>query len=483
MSKINLVIARYKEDLTWLKNVPENLNIIVYNKDDTKPISKIFTRVGWQTKGSNPSPLNAPDGVTILRLPNIGREADTYLTHIIDNYDNLGDITIFCQGNPFDHSPDMLKLLEYTDKYKNVQPLTDRYLDIADMPPKSILESNKTEYINDAKVSVHPISFYNFQTLEYHDSGSYNVLEPFMKHFKIQNGTNIIEYVMKVNNFTIKDQVPPIGYFCFAAIFAVSKQNILQHSKQAYINLRNMNNKGNELCASAIERMWLYIFGYDKEITISNIVDSVIKESVDTLVDLVIETSTLIETPIEIPIPIETSVETPTVLDAPTPQETQIETPTVLDASTVLDAPIPQETQVDAPTPQETQVDAPMPQETQVDAPTVLDVPAALDAPIPQETQVDTPTVLDVPAALDTPTPPETPTLLETPTPLDEQTLVDTQEIQVDTQETDYQNDITQETESQDITSTLTTLTITFDKENSSINKSISKKFNKNKKR
>jgi hypothetical protein len=39
----------------------------------------------------------------VIKLPNLGREGGTYLYHIIKNYDNLSDYTIFTQANPVDH--------------------------------------------------------------------------------------------------------------------------------------------------------------------------------------------------------------------------------------------------------------------------------------------------------------------------------------------------------------------------------------------
>ena len=43
-------------------------------------------------------------------LPNIGR-CHTYFKHIVDNYHNLTDFIIFLQGNPFDHSPNIINNL------------------------------------------------------------------------------------------------------------------------------------------------------------------------------------------------------------------------------------------------------------------------------------------------------------------------------------------------------------------------------------
>lgn len=73
---MDIVIARYKEDVSWIRYLDKKYNPIIYNK--------------FNTEECNP-------------LPNIGREGHTYLNHIINNYHNLSDINIFCQGDPFFH--------------------------------------------------------------------------------------------------------------------------------------------------------------------------------------------------------------------------------------------------------------------------------------------------------------------------------------------------------------------------------------------
>ena len=72
-----LVIAKYQEDVSWLRKI-KNHNITVYDKSDS-PIEKS------------------------IQLNNVGREGHTFLHHIVTNYNNLDDITIFLQGNPFEH--------------------------------------------------------------------------------------------------------------------------------------------------------------------------------------------------------------------------------------------------------------------------------------------------------------------------------------------------------------------------------------------
>lgn len=79
---IELVVAHYHESLNWLRRVPATIQKTVYSKSDTLP------------------------SIPNVSLPNVGREAHTYLYHLVTRYDSLADFTIFCQGKPFDHAYD-----------------------------------------------------------------------------------------------------------------------------------------------------------------------------------------------------------------------------------------------------------------------------------------------------------------------------------------------------------------------------------------
>ena len=82
---IALVVARYQEDLAWLKRVPRAVRVHVYDK-------------GGGVASAVP-------------LPNVGREAHTYLHHLVEHYHELADLTVFVQGKPFDHVPDLHRRL------------------------------------------------------------------------------------------------------------------------------------------------------------------------------------------------------------------------------------------------------------------------------------------------------------------------------------------------------------------------------------
>ena len=85
---LEIVITRFDENLNYFKNYQEFLTI--YNK------------------GKNDLSLNCK----IVNRPNVGRDGETIFYHIINNWDNLSDITFFCQGHINDRND---QLITYSD--------------------------------------------------------------------------------------------------------------------------------------------------------------------------------------------------------------------------------------------------------------------------------------------------------------------------------------------------------------------------------
>jgi len=107
---MKIIVSRFNEDISW--TFPFK-NVIIYNIG--QPLSS--------------SLLHKP--IIEIPLPNVGREGHTYYKYIYDNYDTLDDYTIFLQGNPFDHSPNIIKnLLKIQQDYENNQfsPIDFSYL-------------------------------------------------------------------------------------------------------------------------------------------------------------------------------------------------------------------------------------------------------------------------------------------------------------------------------------------------------------------
>lgn len=100
MSTYHFVIAKYKEDISWLDGFIDANNstyctTYVYDKSGVCNISA----------GKRPR-------VHHETLTNIGREAETYLHHICKYYNDLPDALVLLQGNPFDHT--MLSVMNVT---------------------------------------------------------------------------------------------------------------------------------------------------------------------------------------------------------------------------------------------------------------------------------------------------------------------------------------------------------------------------------
>ena len=96
---IKAVIARYKEPIDWVNDL--GFDYIIYNKGD-----KINS--------------DAVDPERIIDVINEGREAETYLRYITENYNEIPDLVVFLQGNPFDHFPRLFEVLKENEYAKEI---------------------------------------------------------------------------------------------------------------------------------------------------------------------------------------------------------------------------------------------------------------------------------------------------------------------------------------------------------------------------
>jgi hypothetical protein len=96
-----IVISHFCEKLDWIHKI-KSIDKIIYEKGK------------GNTKKQN-CPFYKSDIVAnklkIITLPNIGRESHTWLYHIVNNYNNLAEYTIFVQGNPLDHYSEIIETL------------------------------------------------------------------------------------------------------------------------------------------------------------------------------------------------------------------------------------------------------------------------------------------------------------------------------------------------------------------------------------
>lgn len=82
---LEVVICHFQENLDWISELKHPC--VIYNKNP-KNVDKFENN-----------------------LPNIGFDTYTYLTYIIDRYDNLPDYVCFAQDYPFDHCSNFIDLV------------------------------------------------------------------------------------------------------------------------------------------------------------------------------------------------------------------------------------------------------------------------------------------------------------------------------------------------------------------------------------
>jgi hypothetical protein len=105
---LEIVVAHFNEDLSWLSLIPESWRITVYAKGDVPSL----------------------DRGEVIALPNVGRDSHTILHHCANRYDRLSHYTLFVQGNPFDHRRDFANHIRTLEKVEREGQL--RYVPVGD---------------------------------------------------------------------------------------------------------------------------------------------------------------------------------------------------------------------------------------------------------------------------------------------------------------------------------------------------------------
>ena len=194
-----IVIARYNEDIEWSKKYSSN--VLIINKGDK--IDGIENQIFYS---------------------NVGREGHSYYKYIVDNYDNLDDYIIFLQGNPFDHSPDIIKIL-------------DTIIDI--------YNKNKEEFMNIIVNTNINYTFINcgnnFNNIYINElkNNNFIYLSQFINKTSIKTEERIWEKCRTIRDsykkiFDIKIEDDLNFIYGAGAQFLVSKEAILKHPKEYY---------------------------------------------------------------------------------------------------------------------------------------------------------------------------------------------------------------------------------------------------------
>ena len=197
-----ICVARYDEDVSWLKKHAKYADIFIYNKG---------------------APLNCTE-FNEIHVKNVGLDGYVHLKHIVDHYDNLHDITFFTQARIDNHGydPDSIKEMFFDHEF---------------------VKQSGTSH----NICRWPVSITDFcidgPTNNRWTSG-YTMKDFWTKYIE----TNIVE--------------PPMLFKWYKnMIFSAKKENIKKRSKEYYLTLLNddINVVRKPQNLHYLERSWYYI--------------------------------------------------------------------------------------------------------------------------------------------------------------------------------------------------------------------------------
>ena len=214
---VDLVVARYEEDISWIKRIPENMysRLFIYNKGSDIELN--FTKIIFNS------------------LPNYGRESHTYLKHVIDNYDNLGDITLFIPGSALHREDKRKRLMRIIDHLKNNR--------------ESIIIGYKDKNLINAT--------YNFSI------DSYTVTNEVNRKKNPESKLHPAEDRPLRKWFDKRFSGEAITCVSFTGIFAASRDDIRKRPVEFYKSLLDEHSHSNPEVVHYSERLWKNIFSID----------------------------------------------------------------------------------------------------------------------------------------------------------------------------------------------------------------------------
>lgn len=215
-NQIEIIVSRYNEDLEWLKEEPfHHYPVTIYNK------------------GLNENFYKPPLLKQIINLDNVGVCVHSYLYHIINNYENLANVTIFLPGSCMDnHKKDKtLSTVKKTQETKDTVFYVYKY------------ENNVHTDLYDFKLDNYDLANDSNRVLNNNNKLENCTIRPFGKWYETVFPDIFTKYVN------------------YQGIFSVSKSHILNRDKKSYEELiQYVNKHTNEESAHYFERSFIAIF-------------------------------------------------------------------------------------------------------------------------------------------------------------------------------------------------------------------------------
>lgn len=249
-----IVIARYKEDLDWVVNIPRDFEVFIYNKGERIVDPAILRRAEH-----------------VIDRPNVGRESETYIHHMMTRVAENDAFTVFAQGDPFTHSPDFLLLLANWKQWDRLQPLSWQWRSDYDIPPALLLAAYERELQGSLKVRPERFSLCTWNPPGFYDEGAMGTSRDYrMIHGNLPVGTNVAAHFLrlcKLSDLAAKAEAHAFGVFSYGAIFAVRNDLVCKVPLESLQTMYQAT-MGMPVYGYVLERMWLHFFGAEFEMPV-----------------------------------------------------------------------------------------------------------------------------------------------------------------------------------------------------------------------
>ena len=230
---VELVIARYSENVDWVKDV--NINTTIYNKT---------SELDYNVLKGNKKEFN----IVKVEKEMFKGPSHSYCIHLHNNYHKLKKNTIFLQARPWDHLHNLIKKIKGKEEADNYHALHMIRNAEDEVKLRANCEKIFINYLNSLE---HQPDEEFFSLSMIHKDGAYMDLQR-----KILDKCNLP--IMDLNSFPIGEQ------------FIVSRekiQDINQHTYKDFIFWHENGHPANDfICnrtiAYVMERLWFNIFNY-----------------------------------------------------------------------------------------------------------------------------------------------------------------------------------------------------------------------------
>jgi hypothetical protein len=227
-------------------DIPFDFNVIIYNKGAAIPSERARRRAD-----------------SVVTLANSGRESDTFLRHILGKTVFGEGYSVFLQGDPFEHSPDMIALLKGWRRWTDLQPLSWQWISAKHLPPPAILARETGTVIENARVRPELFSLSTWGPVQFFDPGAKVMGDWYRDIHDLPEGTNIAaDFLRRCELMDLAEQADRhlLGYFAYGALFAV-KQNALARLQHKSLELAVEAANAHKVYGYILERLWLHLCG------------------------------------------------------------------------------------------------------------------------------------------------------------------------------------------------------------------------------